>query len=218
MSVWIKICGNTSLEDARLAAEAGADAIGFVFAPSKRRVTVEQVQAIAPQLPAQVEKIGIFVDAGFEEIAAAVEACGLTGMQLHFDAPPALAARLRRRFGAGVRILGVVRFGGGQEIETGIFAEPSLDAVLVDSCTPAAAGGTGIAYDWSTARYTLFQKLEGRKAIAAGGLNPENVAEAIRLLRPWGVDVASGVEISPGRKDPARVRAFIAAARKTRTD
>lgn len=218
MSVWIKICGNTSLEDARLAVEAGADAVGFVLAPSKRRVTVEQVQAIAPHLPAHVEKIGVFVDAGFDEIAAAVQDCGLTGIQLQFAAPPELAVRLRGRFGAGVRIVGVLHYNAGQAVQPEILANYSLDAVLVDSCTPSAPGGTGIAYDWAAASNALFQKLEGRKAIAAGGLTPANVAEAIRILRPWGVDVASGVELSPGRKDPAKVRAFIAAARTARVD
>ncbi len=217
MSVWIKICGNTSLEDATLAAEAGADAAGFVFAPSKRRVRIEQVQAITPQLPAHLEKIGVFVDTGFEEIATTVEACGLTGIQLHFDAPPELAARLRSRFGAGVRIIGVTHFGGSQSIRPQVFADPSLDATLVDSCVSGAAGGTGVAYDWSAAAKTIFQNAGARKCIAAGGLTPENVAQAIRVLRPWGVDVASGVESSPGRKDPARLRAFIAAARAART-
>lgn len=216
MSIWIKICGNTSLEDAQLAAEAGADAVGFVFAPSKRRVTLEQVQAITPHLPLHVEKIGVFVDAGFEEIAMAVEACGLTGIQLHFAAPAELAVRLRGRFGAGVRIFGVLHFDGGQSVAPEIFADPSLDAVLVDSCSPAAAGGTGVAFDWTAAGNTLFQKSKERKLIAAGGLTPENVAEAIRMLKPWGVDVASGVESGPGRKDPAKVRAFVANARRPR--
>ncbi|MFP5276357.1 MAG: phosphoribosylanthranilate isomerase [Acidobacteriota bacterium] len=218
MSVWIKICGNTSLEDAMLAAEAGADAAGFVFAPSKRRVRIEQVQAITPQLPAHLEKIGVFVDASFEEIAATVEACGLTGIQLHFDAPPELAVRLRARFGAGVRIIGVLHFGGSQSISPRIVADPSLDATLVDSCVPGAAGGTGVAYDWSAAAKTIFQNAGARRYIAAGGLTPENLAEAIRVLKPWGVDVASGVELSPGRKDPARVRAFVAQARQARAE
>ena len=101
MSLWIKICGNTSLEDALLAVEAGADAVGFVFAASPRRVTVEQVAAIVPHLPASIEKIGVFVDAGLEEIVAVVQGCGLTGVQLHFAATPELHAQLRVRLGAG---------------------------------------------------------------------------------------------------------------------
>ena len=99
MSLWIKICGNTTIEDAQLAAEAGADAVGFVFAPSPRRVAPAQVAAMAPHLPPTLEKIGVFVDAALAEIASTVEMCSLTGVQLHFDAPPELPAQLRERFG-----------------------------------------------------------------------------------------------------------------------
>lgn len=217
MTLWIKICANTSLEDALLAAQAGADAVGFVFAAaSKRRVTAEQVAAITPHLPAHVEKIGVFVDAGFDEIVRAVEAGGLTGIQLQFEAPPELTPQLRNRFGASVRMVGVLHFGGSGPIQPELFADPHLDAVLVDSRTPTAPGGTGIAYDWQLAGDLLFRNAAARdrgKLIAAGGLRPDNVAEAIRILRPWGVDVASGVESAPGRKDPARLRAFITNAR-----
>ncbi len=214
MSLWIKICANTTLEDALLAADAGADAVGFVFARSPRRVTVEQVTAIVPELPASLEKIGVFVDAALEEISAAVEASGLTGVQLHFDAPRELTAALRTRFGPGLRILRVVHFNGAQP-DDGEPAdhESAVDAVLVDSRSAKAPGGTGVAFDWNLAATTLFQNTRERKLIAAGGLAPENVAEAIRILRPWGVDVASGVESAPGHKDAARLRAFIANAR-----
>ncbi len=253
MSLWVKICANTSLEDALLAAEARADAVGFVFAPSPRRVTLAQVAEIVPHLPADLEKIGVFVDASFEEIAAAVELCGLTGVQLHFEAAPALAAELRARFGERLRILRVVHFGAAPTREASLVAghdlpgppatlsgrwggfsraesagestgalalEPDLgvfdaDAILVDSRTAIAVGGTGKAFDWAAASKTLFQNTNVRKhLIAAGGLTPENVGEAIAILQPWGVDVVSGVEAAPGRKDPAKVRAFIANARK----
>jgi phosphoribosylanthranilate isomerase len=215
MSLWIKICANTSLGDAQLAAEAGADAVGFVFAPSPRRVTAELVAKIVPQLPAALEKIGVFVDAGFDEIAATVEAAGLTGVQLHFDAPTALAAQLRERFGAKLRILGVVHFDlATVERVVPMASDANIDALLVDSLTAAAVGGTGVAFDWDAASKTLFQNARARKRlVAAGGLTPENVAEAIATLRPWGVDVVSGVEAAPGRKDPAKVRAFIERAR-----
>ena len=215
MNLWIKICGNTSLADAQLAAEAGADALGFVFAPSPRRVTMEQVAGIAAELPDAVEKIGVFVDASFEEISSTVETGGLTGVQLHFNAAAELPARLRERFGAGLRILRVVHFGAaaaGAAVMAD--AEPDVDAILVDSRSGAAVGGTGLTFDWTLAATTLFQNTKVRKRlIAAGGLTPANVAEAIAALRPWGVDVVSGVEASPGRKDPAKVRAFIANAR-----
>lgn len=241
MSLWIKICANTSLSDAQLAAEAGADAVGFVFAPSPRRVTAEHVARIVPELPAALEKIGVFVDAGFDEIAATVEAAGLTGVQLHFDAPPTLPAQLREKFGPKLRILGVVHFDarglesipelswgpdsresdlaalaaftGERLLEFGSpFPDPHVDAVLVDSYSLTTRGGTGNKFDWGLAAVTLF-KVSGKNKIAAGGLTPENVAEAIATLRPWGVDVVSGVEAAPGRKDSAKVRAFVERAR-----
>ncbi len=219
MCLWIKICANTSLADAELATEAGADAVGFVFAPSPRRVTAEEVAKIVPHLPAALEKIGVFVDAEFEEIAATVETAGLIGVQLHFDAPPALATQLRKRFGPTLRILGVVHFdaAAGERVAA-IAHDANVDALLVDSRTAAAVGGTGQAYDWSRASKVLFQNSEGQKPfVAAGGLTPENVAGAIATLHPWGVDVVSGVEASPGRKDEAKVRAFIANARTAGT-
>lgn len=216
MSLWIKICANTSLADAQLAGEAGADAVGFVFAPSPRRVTAEQVAKIVPHLPASLERIGVFVDAMFEEIAAAVESAGLTGVQLHFDAPPAISVQLRARFGPGLRILGVVHFDAAvTERVAAIARDGNVDAILIDSRTATAVGGTGQAYDWAAAGRALFQGAGTRKCIAAGGLKPDNVAEAIRVLRPWGVDVVSGVESAPGRKDAAKVRAFIANARNS---
>ncbi len=214
MSLWVKICANTSLEDARLAVEAGADAVGFVFAPSPRRVTLEQVAAIAPGLPGSVEKIGVFVDTPAIAIAEMVRASGLTGVQLHFDAEPEAAANLRAEFGSRLRILRVVHFGPEMARQTAAYAaDPNTDGVLVDSRTATAAGGTGIPFDWHEARRTVFGNGIAARMVAAGGLNPENVAEAIRVLRPWGVDVASGVEASPGRKDAEKVRAFVARAR-----
>jgi phosphoribosylanthranilate isomerase len=249
MTLWIKICANTSLEDAQFAAEAGADAVGFVFAPSPRRVTQAKVAAIVPHLPPTLEKIGVFVDAPFEEIESTVRACGLTGVQLHFDAAPDLPARIRSRFGSALRILRVVHFDAdraakelaravGRDLSPGIanaesgragrrgfqlthsspeacLRDPNLDAILVDSRTAAAAGGTGQSFDWKLAGQTLFQNGRVRKrcVIAAGGLNPANVAQAIATLHPWGVDVVSGVESEPGRKDPAKVRVFIVNAR-----
>ncbi|MGB6192211.1 MAG: phosphoribosylanthranilate isomerase [Terracidiphilus sp.] len=214
MSLWVKICGNTSVEDARLAADAGADAVGFVFAPSPRRVTVEQVAAIVPRLPREIEKIGVFVDAAVNEIAATVQACGLTGVQLHSDAGTDAPARLRAQFGPELRILRVVHFGpGAMEQAAAIADEANIDAVLVDSRTAAAVGGTGVAFDWNEAARTVFNGTRQTRLVAAGGLTPETVAEAILTLRPWGVDVVSGVERAPGRKDAEKVRAFVANAR-----
>jgi len=214
MNLWVKICGNTSLEDARLAVEAGADAVGFVFAASPRRVTVDQAAQIVPHLPAKVEKIGVLVDAGFEDVEAAVEACGLTGVQLHSEGAADVPAKLRARFGHELRILRVVHFGAAAEEQMRrAVADGHLDGILVDSRTATAMGGTGIAFDWEKARATIFNGKSSIKMVAAGGLNPENVAQAIATLRPWGVDVVSGVEATPGRKDPAKVREFVARAR-----
>jgi phosphoribosylanthranilate isomerase len=222
--IWIKICANTSLEDALLAAEAGADAVGFVFAPSPRRVTVAQAADIVAHLPATVEKIGVFVDATLEEIVSTVRACCLTGVQLHFDAAPELPAQLHERLGPELRILSVVHFGAGTgDQQAARMAEhvrnPHVDAVLVDSMTEIAVGGTGVTFDWVEARKALFQNAEAQgdevktRRIAAGGLNPDNVADAIATLHPWGVDVVSGVEATLGRKDKAKVREFVARAR-----
>jgi len=217
MTLWIKICANTSLADAMVAAEAGADAVGFVFAPSPRRVTAEQVAAIVPELPAKIEMIGVFVGAGVDEIAATVETAGLTGVQLHSEVTADATAKLRARFGPGLRILRVVHFEAGAPERAALAAQDrSVDAILVDSRTVTAVGGTGKTYDWAEARRTLFDGAEELKLVAAGGLTPENVAEAIATLRPWGVDVVSGVEAAPGRKDAAKVRAFIANARAAR--
>jgi phosphoribosylanthranilate isomerase len=215
MSLWIKICGNTSLADAQLAAEAGADAVGFVFAPSPRRVTAQQVVEIVPHLPPALEKIGVFVDAPLNEIAATVETAALTGVQLHWSVPPDLPARLRERFGTTLRILGVVHFDGAPSEQASALAQDiNIDAILVDSYSASAVGGTGQTYEWGLAAQAHFQNANARKPrIAAGGLTPANVAEAIITLRPWGVDVVSGVELAPGRKDSAKVRAFIANAR-----
>ncbi len=217
MSLWIKICGNTSLEDTRLAVEAGADAVGFVFAPSPRRMTAAQVAAIVAHLPAAVEKIGVFVDAGLDEIYSTVRACGLTGVQLHFEATAELPARLRARLGTELRILRVVHFEAGEAIAgqvADLVRNADVDGVMVDSRAAAAVGGTGVTFDWTEARRTVFGDSGARKRlIAAGGLTPGNVAEAIATLRPWGVDVVSGVEAEPGRKDADKVREFVARAR-----
>ena len=218
MSLWIKSCGNTSLEDALLAVEAGADALGFIFAPSPRRVTVAEAAAISPHLPATVEKIGVFVDAELEEIDATVRSCGLTGVQLHFECGPELPAKLRERLGPALRILCVVHFdaGASRPVADQVAEHarnPHVDAVLVDSRAAATVGGTGVAFDWTEARKTVFGDAGNLRLIAAGGLDPENVAEAIAILRPWGVDTVSGVEVEPGRKDAEKVRTFLLRAR-----
>lgn len=217
--MWVKICANTNLEDALLVADAGADAVGFVFAESVRRVTPAQVRAITPHLPASIEKYGVFVDTSLDEIVATVEECGLTGVQLHSSNDPNLGQKLRELFHtasgrARLGILKVIHYAG--DLETQLREarlDDAVDAVLVDSRTATLLGGTGRTYDWHAARASFAGIAPRLHLIAAGGLNPDNVAEAIATLRPWGVDVATGVEASPGKKDPAKVKAFVENAR-----
>ena len=214
MSLWIKICGNTSLEDVRVAAQAGADALGFVFAPSPRQVTVAQAAGITKRLPSSVERIGVFVDSSVDEIYATVRGCGLTGVQLHFAVDEDFTARVRDRLGPLLRILRMVHYGAEAPWQADLIAaDENVDGLLIDSRTHSLVGGTGVTYDWAAARETLFHDAQTQKRIVAGGLTPWNVAEAIRTLRPWGVDVASGVEEEPGIKDHDALKAFIANAR-----
>ena len=215
--MWIKICGNTSLEDAQLAVDAGANAVGFVFAESPRRVTRAEVKAITPHLPKTVEKYGVFVDPTFEEVVEAVIESGLTGVQLHTTSDPGLALRLREHFTTrgGLGILRVTHYESDFDFQLDKLGQDhAVDAVLIDSRTAKAVGGTGIAFDWRAAQTSFLRRAPHLRLIVAGGLRPENVAGAIYTLQPWGVDVASGVEAAPGRKDPAKVRKFIHAARK----
>ena len=212
--MWVKICANTNLEDALLAGEAGANAVGFVFAESPRRVTLKQVAAITPHLPSSLDKFGVFVDSGFDKIAQTVVECGLTGVQLHVAHDPLLAGKLRERFGPEFTILRVIHYSQDLEVQLKTAqADHAISGVLVDSRTATAVGGTGIRFDWKAARRGFLETASHLRLIAAGGLNPVNVAEAIQTLGPWGVDVASGVEAAPGKKDPALVKAFVSAAR-----
>ncbi len=224
--MWTKICGNTSLEDARHAIAAGADALGFIFAPSPRQVTSEQVASITTLLPGHVETYGVFGEASFDEIVGAVNAAGLTGVQLHGNGDAALPLRLRTHFaaqGKHIGILAVVHLSpdaseslAAVTLErqlTSLARDHAVDAALVDTHAANAIGGTGLTFNWQAAQRSFSRMAPHLRIIAAGGLRPENVATAIETLRPWGVDVVTGVEASPGRKDPARVTAFIRNAR-----
>jgi phosphoribosylanthranilate isomerase len=218
--MWIKICGNTSLEDAQLAVDAGAHAVGFVFAESPRKVTRAEAREITRHLPKAVEKYGVFVEPNLEEIVKAVIECGLTGVQLHINSDPTLALRLREHFAAipahgGLGILRVLHYSADFDSQLGqLGRDHSVDAVLIDSRTAKAVGGTGIAFDWRTAQTSFLRSASHMRLIVAGGLRPENVTDAIHTLHPWGVDVSSGVEAIPGRKDPGKLRAFVDAAHK----
>jgi phosphoribosylanthranilate isomerase len=227
--MWVKICGNTTLEDAELAVEAGANAVGFIFAGGPRQMTPERVGMIVAQLPGEVETYGVFGSLDFEAIAATVEESGLTGIQLHagadLRATVELATRLRRHFTERfeqtgrtrkLAILHVLHYHEriAADLEE-LAATEAVDAALVDSRTATQLGGTGLHFDWQGARAGFLEVAPHLRLIAAGGLGPENVAEAIFTLQPWGVDVASGVEAAPGRKDPAKVREFVAKVRQT---
>jgi phosphoribosylanthranilate isomerase len=215
--MWIKICGNTTLEDARFAAECGAHAVGFVFAPSPRRVEAEQVRKITEQLPPPLEKYGVFVDAGFDEIVSTVTASGLTGVQLHRSSDVVLPSRLRRHFAGRISVLPVLHYQDQNFEQQLAQLSQEEDAVLVDSRTAQALGGTGTSYNWFEARSSFLRAAPHLRLIAAGGLTPENVKQAIQILHPWGVDVVSGVESAPGKKDPERVLAFIQSAQEAVT-
>jgi phosphoribosylanthranilate isomerase len=217
--MFIKICANTNLDDAALAAELGADAVGFVFAPSKRRVTASQVAAITPHLPASVETIGVFYERDPQAIAQAMQVASLSGAQLHSDYDPEIVSSLREQVERPITIFQTVHWNvGAQAVEDfaarleAVRSGGLVDAVLIDARVGAESGGTGHTFDWSAARDVL-RPLGDLRVIVAGGLRPDNVAEAIRMLAPWGVDVASGVEAEPGRKDPEKLRAFLANAR-----
>jgi phosphoribosylanthranilate isomerase len=220
--MWIKICANTNLDDAQMAAELGADAVGFVFAPSRRRVTAKEVAQITPHLPATVERIGVFDSLYAEEIAAAVREAGLTAVQLHGGGELVLAKRLNEFFEGKVKIIQTVHWAVEEGSESAKAVRQRIDAieggsvierVLIDSKVGQATGGTGVPFDWAAAREVLTGGGGSLKMIVAGGLRPENVAEAITELNPWGVDVASGVEKNPGRKDPEKLGEFIRNAR-----
>jgi phosphoribosylanthranilate isomerase len=233
--MFIKICANTNLEDARLAAELGVDAVGFVFAPSKRRVTPEQVAEITEKLPADVEKVGVFATDDPYEIEHYVASVGLTAAQIHgaFDAERVRA--LAAEFGGKLKIIQTVAYAvdatDAEDREDTddrfewtlekVFEEPAVWAVLIDAAKAGASGGLGVALDWAHVAEITRRAMRARggareprlRVILAGGLNAENVGEAIAAFAPWGVDVASGVESAPGKKDPERLRAFVKAAR-----
>ena len=219
--MWIKICANTNLEDAQLAAELGADAVGFVFAPSPRQVTAEEVARITPHLPEGLECVGVFPALEAQQIAAIAQECGLTAVQLQGGVSFERLRQLNEIFNGKVSLIQTLHWevdgdGASAAVVAGqlrqIDAEGLIGRVLIDAKVGEALGGTGITFNWDAARATLAETGSGLKLIVAGGLRPENVGDAIRRLNPWGVDVASGVEQSPGRKDPEKLAAFIRAA------
>ena len=215
---WVKICGITNLEDALRAVEAGADALGFVFyAKSPRNVHPQRVQEIVSRLPANVEKVGVFVGDGLAE--RMVEQAKLTAIQLHSTATSIegqslknLASRSEKVFFAlSAEQLLKSRIDGSK---WRLDAKDAIDAVFLDSGTIEQPGGTGVALNWKRIEPVVLEVSQEFNIVVAGGLTSENVGEAMRILHPWGVDVCSGVEAKPGKKDPAKLRAFLQAVRE----
>ncbi|MFZ1053181.1 MAG: phosphoribosylanthranilate isomerase [Candidatus Sulfotelmatobacter sp.] len=216
---WVKICGMTSLEDALTAVEAGADAVGFVFyEKSPRNITVEAAREIVEKLPERVEKIGVFVGQSAEQVSSISERAELSAVQVYpssGDGPGSLTDFVQnvqcRMFVAmpGQRVTSEESFGF-------FFSEEFLrrtSAVFLDSGNSQHPGGTGTAFDWDNAAQPVSAMSRTIPVVIAGGLTPQNVGAAIRTLQPWGVDVASGVETRPGKKDPEKMRAFVKAVR-----
>jgi phosphoribosylanthranilate isomerase len=222
--IWIKICGNTNVQDAQAAVSAGANAIGFIFAPGPRRIAPLDARNIVTVLPATLQRVGVFVNETPERVREIAGRAKLTAVQLHGNEspdyvrglfrdqralavpPPHLAGRRQH----DTRIFKVVTMDSGAEEKIAQFtAEPDLvDGILLDSCTHVR-GGSGQPFDWQAAA-PMVQRFEGKtRFIIAGGLSAANVGDAVRTLRPWGVDVVTSVERQPGIKDHPAVRAFV---------
>jgi phosphoribosylanthranilate isomerase len=210
MRTWIKICGTTCVEDALESIGAGADALGFIFAPSKRRITPEQAQQIILELPSGIERIGVFMGSTAAEIASIVSHVELTGIQMHGEEFPAeVYAYLPRNRRDSMRKIKTLQVRAGKDLMFEDYAAvpDAVDAWLLDS-----GAGSGKTFGWQATRTQMGERKE--RFIVAGGLTPENVGEAIRIFRPWGVDVVTGVEREPGRKDPEKLKAFVQAVRR----
>jgi phosphoribosylanthranilate isomerase len=200
----VKICGITTLADAMVAVEAGADALGFNFyRPSPRYIRPEKAREIIDRLPESILKVGVFVNEDVQSLARIATEANLSAVQLHGDESPEYCHEL-----AGQYVIKVFRAGDGVDVET-----YGVDAIMLDTKDDLLRGGTGRVFDWSIAQRTNDST---PKLFLAGGLSPENVAEAITTVRPYAVDACSSLEESPGRKDHTRVRAFVKAVRSVK--
>jgi len=213
---WVKICGMTNLEDALVAVDAGADAVGFVFyEKSPRCVTVERAREICEKLPEGMEKVGVFVNQQEDTLLSVADSAGLTAVQMHGDNEDPRVADLVVKRKPRVKVIAAISMSRPNPTGRAMIWNPdSVEAFLVDSGTASNHGGTGEVFDWGTAVPDLEDIKRLGRIVVAGGLRPDNVAEAMAILEPWGVDVVSGVEASPGKKDPEKVRAFVRAVRE----
>jgi phosphoribosylanthranilate isomerase len=200
-----KVCGITTPEDALAASGSGADAIGLVFAESPRKLSVEQAREIADALPVSVLKVGVFVNEELEEVLRIVREVGLDYAQLHGDESPETVTVLRE---GGVKVIKALRIRGVDSLAT--MDDYDADLFLLDAWSEKVRGGTGERFDWG-----LAKSLKGRgNIVVSGGLNPENVREAIRFFQPGWVDASSSLEDAPGKKNDERVRRFVSAAKE----
>ncbi len=207
MRVRIKICGLTRAEDVAMAVSAGADALGFVFAPgSPRRLTPTEAALLVRDIPPLVTGIGLFVNAPAEEVDETLRITGLRTVQFHGEESPDYCAQFRGR----VTVIKAFRIRDRKSLDGLPAYNDTTDGWLLDAYSPDAHGGTGQKFDWSLAE--AVRKLS-HPILVAGGLKPDNVGDAIQLFRPFAVDVSSGVESAPGQKDSARVAAFVSAVR-----
>jgi phosphoribosylanthranilate isomerase len=213
---WIKICATTNLDDALASIDAGANALGFLLTTSPRQITLQSAAEIIAALPPSIEKVGVVVNKTPQRLAELATQIGLTSLQLHGDEPPDQLPDFRRALGLR-KIIKTLQarelLAAPGMLDDYLRNSKAIDGILLDSGSPASRGGTGIPFDWNVALPIVAQIKEVLPVIIAGGLNPDNVSDAIRLFEPCGVDVVSGVERAPGKKDPAKLRAFIAAAR-----
>ena len=200
----VKVCGITNAGDARVAADAGADAVGLVFAESPRRVSVEEARGVCIALPENVLRVGVFVDVEPAEVLRVSSELGLDLAQLHGDETPETVTAVRE---GGVKVMKAVRVRDAASLEA--LDGYEADLFLLDAYSEKARGGTGERFDWG-----LAKSLRGRdNIVVSGGLGPENVREAVELFTPYGVDASSSLEDEPGRKNGERVRRFILAAK-----
>lgn len=201
--VKVKICGTTSVKDALLAVDYGADALGFVFYDkSPRFITVETAKEVISHLPPFVKTVGLFVNETADTINCIADTCMLDMVQLHGDESPEFCNKIRRR------VIKAFRIKNKNSLSS--MSEYNVSGYLLDAYVEGVPGGTGETFDWSIAE----QAEEYGYVILAGGLTPDNVVEAIRKADPYGVDVCSGVEESKGRKDPQKLKDFIHAAKR----